>query len=147
MTDADLMTLGRAVLLLAGCLPQPAANPAVMDLLTSISERLIRMETTFDTELTQLRDDVAAQGSVILSATTAFKGLAAQLAVAEASATAAGATAEQTAGVKAVRETLEAQTASLAAAIPAGTPAATVTGTADQAASPEQGASPEQAST
>lgn len=83
------------------------------------------MSDTFNAELSHLRDDVAAQGTVIASATAAFRGLAAQLAAAEASAKSAGATDAQIFGVSAVRQTLEANTASLAAAIPANTPAAT----------------------
>ena len=83
------------------------------------------MSETFNAELGRLRDDVAAQSTVIASATAAFRGLAAQLAAAEASAKSAGATDAQIFGVSAVRQTLEANTASLAAAIPANTPAAT----------------------
>lgn len=83
------------------------------------------MSDSFNAELSNLRDDVAAQGTVIASATAAFRGLAAQLAAAEASAKSAGATDAQIFGVSAVRQTLEANTASLAAAIPANTPAAT----------------------
>lgn len=83
------------------------------------------MSETFNAELSRLRDDVAAQGTVIASATAAFRGLAAQIAAAEASAKSAGATDAQIFGVSAVRQTLEANTASLAAAIPANTPAFT----------------------
>ncbi len=83
------------------------------------------MSETFDRELTQLRDDVAAQSTVIASATAAFRGLAAQLAAAEDSAKSAGATDAQISGVSAARQTLETNTAALAAAIPANTPAAT----------------------
>lgn len=82
------------------------------------------MSETFDRELTHLRDDVSAQGTVIASATAAFRGLAALLAAAEASAKSAGATDAQIAGVSAVRQTLETNTAALAAAVPANTPAA-----------------------
>ncbi len=82
------------------------------------------MSDTFDTELAQLRSDVAAQSTVIASATTAFHGLAAQLAAAETAARNAGATEAQVAGVAAVRQSLEANTAALAAAVPANTPAA-----------------------
>lgn len=83
------------------------------------------MSETFNAELSHLRDDVAAQSTVIASATAAFRGLAAQLAAAEASAKSAGATDAQIFSVSAVRQTLEANTASLAAAVPANTPAAT----------------------
>lgn len=93
--------------------------------LQQIFQELKRMSETFDRELTQLRDDVAAQSTVIASATAAFSGLAAQLAAAEASAKSAGATDAQIAGVSTVRQTLETNTAALAAAIPANTPAAT----------------------
>ena len=106
-----LLTLWRAVA------PAPS--------LQQIFQELKRMSETFDRELTQLRDDVAAQSTVIASATAAFRGLAAQLAAAEASAKSAGATDAQISGVSAVRQTLETNTAALAAAIPANTPAAT----------------------
>lgn len=92
--------------------------------LQQIFQELKRMSETFDRELTQLRDDVAAQGTVIASATAAFNGLVAQLTAAETSARNAGATDAQVAGVSSVRQTLEANTAALAAAIPANTPAA-----------------------
>src|SRR5689334_10826932 len=82
------------------------------------------MSDTFANELAQLQADVAAQGSVIASATTAFQGLAAQIAAAETAAKSAGATDDQVAGIAAVRQGLEANTAALAAAIPANTPAA-----------------------
>lgn len=85
------------------------------------------MSDTLETEVNNLRDDVAAQLTVIDSATAAFRGLAAQLAAAEASAKAAGATEDQIAGVAAVRKTLETNTAALAAAIPANTPAESAT--------------------
>lgn len=88
-----------------------------------ILERLQAMSDAFDTELSALRSDVAAQSSVIASATTAFQGLAAQIAAAEAAAKNAGATPDQIAAVTAVRTGLEANTAALAAAIPANTPA------------------------
>ncbi len=99
--------------------------------LQSILKELIKMSETFNAELSRLRDDVAAQGTVIASATAAFRGLAAQLVAAEASAKSAGATDAQIFGVSAVRQTLEANTAALAAAIPANTPSAT-----EQAATP-----------
>lgn len=83
------------------------------------------MSDAFNAELSRLRDDVAAQSTVIASATAAFRGLAAQLAAAEASAKSAGATDAQIFGVSAMRQTLEANTASLAAAIPVNTPAST----------------------
>lgn len=82
------------------------------------------MSDTFATELAQLQADVAAQSTVIASATTAFQGLAAQLASAEAAARSAGATDVQIASIAAVRQGLEANTAALATAIPANTPAA-----------------------
>lgn len=82
------------------------------------------MSDTLNQELLQLRDDVAAQGTVIASATAAFRGLVAQLAAAEANAKTAGATDEQLASLSAMRQTLEANTAALAAAIPANTASA-----------------------
>lgn len=103
----------------------PWRDHAPAPYLQRIFQELTRMSDTFDRELTQLRDDVAAQSTVIASATAAFRGLAAQLAAAEASAKSAGATDAQIADVSAVRQTLETNTASLAAAIPANTPSAT----------------------
>ena len=92
------------------------------------------MSDSFDRELTQLRDDIAAQSTVIASATAAFRGLAAQLATAEASAKSAGATDAQILGVSSIRQTLESNTAALAAAVPANTPAATDPATTDPTA-------------
>ncbi len=82
------------------------------------------MSDTFDSELTQLRSDVTAQNTVIASATAAFEGLAARLSAAEVVAKNAGATDAQIASVASVRHSLEANTAALAAAVPANTPAA-----------------------
>lgn len=79
------------------------------------------MSDTFETEMTKLRGDVAAQGTIIASATEAFRGLAAQLVAAEAAAKNAGATDAQVAAVTNLRVQLEANTASLASAIPANT--------------------------
>ena len=79
------------------------------------------MSDTFDTEMAQLRADVAAQSSVIASATAAFRGLAAQLVTAEAAAKNAGATDAQLSSVALLRQGLEANTAALASAIPANT--------------------------
>lgn len=92
------------------------------------------MSETFDAELSKLRDDVAAQNTVIASATAAFRGLAAQLAAAEANAKSAGATDAQIFSVSAIRQTLETNTAALAAAVPANTPAATEPATSSPAA-------------
>ena len=99
--------------------PEPAA-PSVQQII----QELRKMSDTFDNELGQLRADIAAQSTVIASATAAFTGLAAQFAAAEASARAAGATDAQIAAVSSVRQGLETNTAALAAAIPANTPAA-----------------------
>ncbi|MDT7951624.1 MAG: hypothetical protein RQ966_08980 [Acetobacteraceae bacterium] len=93
------------------------------------------MSETFTHEITQLRDDVAAQSTVIASATAAFHGLVAQLTAAEASAKSAGATDAQIASVSAVRQMLETNTAALAAAIPANTPAANAPTVTDPATS------------
>ncbi len=90
--------------------------------LLTLSEEIRRVSDTFDTEMAQLRADVAAQSSVIASATAAFRGLAAQLVAAEAAAKNAGATDAQIAGVSQMRQGLESNTAALASAIPANTP-------------------------
>ena len=109
-------------------------------LLQHIQKEFKTMSDMITSELSRLRDDVAAQSTVIASATAAFRGLAAQLVAAEASARNAGATDAQVAGLSAVRQTLETNTASLAAAIPANTTpidptvSATIPATTDPAA-------------
>ncbi len=79
------------------------------------------MSDSFESEMAQLRADVAAQSSVIASATAAFRGIAAQLVTAEAAAKNAGATDAQIAGVATLRQGLEANTSALASAVPANT--------------------------
>ena len=105
--------------------PIPWRGGTPVPSLQLILQELKNMSETFDAELTKLRDDVAAQNTVIASATAAFRGLAAQLAAAEANAKSAGATDAQILSVSAVRQTLETNTAALAAAVPANTSAAT----------------------
>ena len=117
LTREDAMVLVCIRRLLAIWRGATAPPPALQHIL----EELKTMSDTISSELSRLRDDVAAQGTIIASATAAFRGLAAQLAAAEASARDAGATDAQVAGVAAVRQTLETNTASLAAAIPANT--------------------------
>ena len=101
-----------------------AAHSVETALLHEILKEIRHMSDNFGNELTRLQADVSAQGTVIASATTAFQGLAAQLAAAEEAARNAGATDAQIASVAAVRQGLESNTAALAAAIPANTPAA-----------------------
>lgn len=97
---------------------------------TATIQEIRIMSDAFQNEIAQLQADVAAQGSVIASATIAFQGLASQIAVAEQKARDAGATDAQIAAVAAVRQGLEANTEALSAAIPQNTPAAD-TGTID----------------
>ncbi len=120
-----LVSIRRLLILCRGYLPAsppPAPDAAVLPL---ILKEMKRMSDTFDNELTQLRADVAAQSTVIASATAAFQGLAAQLSAAETAAKNAGATDAQILSVATVRQGLESNTAALAAAIPANTPADT----------------------
>lgn len=103
------------------------ALPTVTSALeTSALELILKeirtMSETFETEMERLRADVAAQGSVIASATAAFRGVVAQLVTAEAAAKSAGASDTQIASVAALRQSLENNTAMLANAIPANTP-------------------------
>ena len=79
------------------------------------------MSDSFESEMTQLRADVAAQSSVSATATAAFRGITAQLVTAEAAAKNAGATDAQIAGVATLRQGLEANTSALASAVPANT--------------------------
>ena len=115
-----LAGMRRLLTLFAACLPKLPADVEPCST-TLILQELKRMSDTFDDEMTKLRGDVAAQSTVIASATEAFRGLAAQLVAAEAAAKNAGATDAQVAGVTTLRQQLEANTASLAAAIPANT--------------------------
>lgn len=101
--------------------PKSAAAPTALNL---ILMEIKQMSDLLDSELSKLRADVAAQNTVIASATAAFQGLAAQLVAAEAAAKNAGATDVQVSGVTTLRQQLEANTAALAAAIPANTDAA-----------------------
>lgn len=121
-----LVSIRRLLLLARGYLPVSSPSPATT-FLQLILKEMKRMSDTFDTELAQLRSDVTAQSTVIASATAAFQGLAAQLAAAETAAKDAGASDAQIASVATVRQSLESNTAALAAAIPANTPAATPT--------------------
>ena len=89
--------------------------------LSRIVKELKHMSDMFETEMSKLRGDVASQTTVITSATQAFRGLAAQLVAAEAAAKNAGATDAQVQSVTTLRQQLEANTVSLAAAIPANT--------------------------
>lgn len=118
-----LVSIRRLLLLCRGYLPASSPSPGTA-FLQLILKEMKRMSDTFDSELAQLRSDVAAQSTVIASATAAFQGLAAQIAAAERAAKDAGASDAQIAGVAAVRQTLESNTAALAAAIPANTAAA-----------------------
>lgn len=118
-----LVSIRRLLILARGYLPASSPSPGTA-FLQLILKEMKRMSDTFDTELAQLRSDVAAQSTVIASATAAFQGLATQLAAAETAAKNAGASDIQIASVAAVRQSLESNTASLAAAIPANTPSA-----------------------
>lgn len=115
-----MVGIRRLLALLSACLPQTPAETEPASV-TLILKELKRMSDMFDTEMTTLRGDIAAQSTVIASATAAFRGLAAQLVAAEAAAKNAGATDAQVASVTNLRQQLEANTASLAAAIPANT--------------------------
>lgn len=139
-----LVGIRRLLILCRGYLPAlaPAPDGAVLQL---ILKEMKRMSDTFDNELTQLRADVAAQSTVIASATAAFLGLAAQLSAAEATAKNAGATDTQIASVAAVRQSLETNTAALAAAIPANTPSAADAASAPAPAPTSAPASPDAA--
>jgi hypothetical protein len=118
-----LVSIRRLLLLARGYFPASSPSPGTA-FLQLILKEMKRMSDTFDTELAQLRSDVTAQSTVIASATAAFQGLAAQLAAAETAAKNAGASDTQISSVAAVRQSLESNTAALAAAIPANTPAA-----------------------
>lgn len=117
-----LACIRRLLVLLRNRFTAPALPEAA--LLPAILKELYQMSASFDNELMQLRSDIAAQGTVIASATAAIQGLATQLATAETAAKSAGATDEQIASLTALRQGLEANTATLAAAVPANTPAA-----------------------
>ena len=130
----ELVNLCRAVKAASAEVDPPAAH-----LLREILERVTTMSDTFTSELALLRDDVAAQKTVILSATTAFTGLAAALLAAENKAVAAGATPEQLAGITSVRTGLESNTADLAAAIPQNVPAAPGSSSSSQTQAPAPG--------
>ncbi len=120
-----LVTIRRLLVLYRGYMPTPSPAPSEA-ILQRILKEIMKMSETFDTEMTQLRNDVAAQNTVISSATAAFEGLAARLAAAEMAAKTAGATDAQVASLAAVRQSLESNTAALAAAVPANTSAATI---------------------
>jgi len=119
--EAELLSLLRRFLAL--CRRKPV-SPVEGAMFHEILKEIRHMSDMFANELAQLQADVAAQGTVIASATTAFQGLAAQIAAAETAAKNAGASDTQVAGIAAVRQGLEANTAALAAAVPANTPAA-----------------------
>lgn len=126
--DYDLLMITRQIVTLCRAHEAPSsANTAVYDLLNQMLKGQITMSeniTKLLDEQSKLQADVAAQTTVIASATTALTGLASLLAAAEAEAKASGVTAEQIAGFSSVRASLETNTAALAAAIPQNTPAA-----------------------
>ena len=119
--EAELLALLRQFVAL--CRRKPV-SPVEGAMFHEILKEIRHMSDTFANQLAQLQADVAAQGTVIASATTAFQGLAAQIAAAVTAAKNAGASDTQVAGIAAVRQGLEANTAALAAAVPANTPAA-----------------------
>lgn len=122
--ETEMLSLLRRFLALCRRNPVSPVEGAMREILKEIRH----MSDIFANELSQLQADVAAQSTVIASATLAFQGLAAQLAAAETAAKNAGATESQIAGVAAVRQGLEANTNALAAAIPANTPASVPAG-------------------
>jgi septal ring factor EnvC (AmiA/AmiB activator) len=124
--ETEMLSLMRRFIAL--CRRKPVI-PAEGAMFHEILKEIRQMSDTFNNELAQLQADVAAQSTVIASATTAFQGLAAQIAAAETAARNAGATDVQVAGVASVRQALEANTAALAAAVPANTSAAAATPT------------------
>ncbi len=99
----------------------PRSSDAETSVLTLMLKEIHTMSDSFESEMTQLRADVAAQSSVSATATAAFRGITAQLVTAEAAAKNAGATDAQIAGVATLRQGLEANTSALASAVPANT--------------------------
>lgn len=106
-----------------------AADATTHTLIRQLQQQVQTMSDRIDTELSSLQADVAAQGTVIASATTAFRGLSDQLAAALEQARNAGATENQLAAVTSVHQAVLANTANLAAAIPQNTPSANDPGT------------------
>ena len=126
--EAELLNVLRRLLAPLRGHPGPSSlDPFERALLVQILQEIRSMSATFDSEMAQLKADVAQQTTVIASATAAFQGLAAQLIAAEEAAITAGASADQIAGLTSVRQAMEANTAALSAAIPANTPAASAT--------------------
>lgn len=82
------------------------------------------MSDTLTAEISALQSDVVAETSVNQSAVTLLQGLSSQLKTALAQAQAAGATPAQLSALNTVSTSLQSNTASLAAAVAANTPAA-----------------------
>jgi predicted aminopeptidase len=126
LEDTDVLSALRILKTLFGVpvRDDAAAHAATQALIQQLQQQVQKMSDRLQGGLDALKADVAAQGTVIASATTAFQGLSQQLADALAAAKNAGATDAQLADLTAVQQGLEANTAALRAAIPQNTSAA-----------------------
>lgn len=101
-----------------------SVDKVLFALINSINTKVTNMAASVQAAIDTLTADVAAETTANQSAITLIQGFAAQLAAAVAAAQAAGATAAQLASFDSLSAAVEANTASLAAAVTAGTPAA-----------------------
>jgi hypothetical protein len=107
-------------------------DPNVERLLTTLLTKVDHMNTavdSLDSEITALQADVTAQTTVNASAVALLEGIPGLIQTAVTAALAAGATPAQLASVKAVGDSIITNSAALAAAVTANTPAASSTAT------------------
>ena len=100
-----------------------ACSCRVVDLLTVIQKEIKHMSDTLPAELTALTANVAALKTTADEAITLLNGISARIDAAVAAALAAGATQAQLAEMSALNTAVASETAALAAAVVAGTPA------------------------
>ena len=101
-----------------------AAHARTHALIDQLLREIRTMSDTFQAEWAKIQADVAGQTTVVSSVTAALTGLTQQVASLEAAAAGAGANTVPLADLVAFRQALEANTSSLAAAVPQNTPAA-----------------------
>ena len=110
----------------------PGLVGAIRDLIAAVrdntkaEQRLETKMAAIDDDLTELTADVSANTDLVQSAVTALNGIAQKVTDAVAAALAAGATPAQLQSVTDAATAIKANSAALAAAIPASTPAAGV---------------------
>jgi hypothetical protein len=108
--------------------PKSPPQLATQQDLERLEIELMTVETNLDAQIADLTTSVQNETTVSASALTLIQGIPALIAAAIASATAAGATPTQLQAISDLQTTLDANDTTLAAAVTAGTPAASGSG-------------------